>query len=472
MSRFRVSLQPGIVRDPENDVVTVRFFSPRTAEEVTVILLEMDSWRYRRDTMAEQLDNQDDPIAVFTGTIERSRFQVQTHRLERGTRNNAPTIKLKFHGSDTEYQLPVPDSSLREEGEEMEIGLEVRGRIRRRRRLVEVEYKTPVPVFVRNYGRAGAPQRPVITFLTGRNGFFRAAQRFLQRRPDGLIRRSSVEAILNYLSSQQNLAEYGEGRWGEVNIVSHANVNQWMIRLFSDPHEPYRYVDVNVLNQQGNDARLTAPGEEVLDNRSRIVIRGCVIGGNQTLLDRIRQLFGGHAYVYAPKYLQAYEWYRRGRLRLQREYFKEFFFFYVPGRRSPNERECIRRFQELYPHAGIDEAEWRNLLRHRGERERRDRTERFRFTLEYQEIPPRGREALMADLRAEFPSGEETYHTTVDDWQWQIRRQVSRRRRIYRVLYIGYRRRVEVRRPLRDNNGDMVVPNLYDSSHYGRSPAW
>lgn len=210
----------------------------------------------------------------------------------------------------------------------------------------------------------------------------------------------------------------------------------------------------------------------MVDNNTRVVIRGCVIGQNQALLDRIRQLFGRQAHIYAPKYLQTYQWYQRGRERAHREYFTEFFFFYTPGRRSPRERTCIDRLSQKYNRSGIDDAEWRNLLRGRGERQRKDKTERFRYTLDYNEAPPRRRADQMAELRRQFPNDDRTYNTTVDDWQWSTRRQVNRRRRIYRIIFTGSRRRVEVRRPLRDNNGDMVVPNLYDRTHYGRSPSW
>ncbi|MFQ6008382.1 MAG: hypothetical protein ACE5K8_05445 [Candidatus Zixiibacteriota bacterium] len=474
MPNFRVTLQPGIIRDPDQ-VLTVRFTSPRQAENVTLQLLEMDSWRYRRDTMSEQFDNRDDVIATFTGIIQRGQFQVQAHRLPQGrdrAPRNAPVVIVKFHGSNTEYRLPIPDSSQAEEGGELEIGLEARGEVHRRGRQVEIEYKTPAPVFYRNYGQAGAQQRPLITFITGRGGFFSAGSRYWQRRSDGLIRKPSVEEILDYLNSERNLARYGEGRWGEVNIVSHANTNQWIIRLFAGRRERIGHIDVNVLNRHGRDHRLQAPGADMVDNNTRIVIRGCVIGHNQALLDRIRHLFGGRAYIYAPKYLQGYEFYQRGRERTQREYFTEFFFFYLPGNRSPNERTCIERLRRKYPSVGIDEAEWRNLLRGRGGARRHDRTEQLTYRLDCDDVPPRDRDRLMRELRRQFPNDERTYNTTVDDWQWSIRRQVNRRRRIYRVIFTGSRRRVEVRRPLRDNNGDMVVPNLYDRSHYGRSPRW
>jgi hypothetical protein len=396
---------------------------------------------------------------------------VQEHRPAPAAQN-APVLKFKFHGSDTEYRLPIPDADTQEEGGEMEIGLQVSGEIPQGRRVVEREYTTPSPVFVRNYGPAGTHQRPLITFIAGRDAFYNAASRYWQGRSDGNIRRSSVEEILNYLRTQQNLQRYGEGRWGDVNIVSHANSNQWMIRLFAGRGRQVGLVDINVLNEHGNDARLQAPGADVADNNTRVVIRGCVIGANQTLLDRIRQLFGGQASVYAPKFLQRYEWYQRGRERSQREYFHEFFFFYVLGTRSPNERTCIERLSQKYPNVGIDEEEWRNLLRGRDERERKDTTERFRFTLDYNAEPPRGREDQLAELRRRLPNDERTYNTTVDDWQWTTRRQVNRRRNIFRVVFTGSRRRVEVRRPLRDNNGNMAVPNLSDPFHYGRSPRW
>ena len=173
MSRIVVSLQPGIIRDPDTELV-IRFTSPLNAQNVQVTVKEMDTWHWRRDTMIEAADEQDDNIAIFNGTIERRRFQVGPN-MQIPARADAPILKIRFHGSDTVHELPIPDSTLAEEGGELEIGVHVTGEVQVRRRTINREYTTRWPVFVRNYGTRTAPQRPVITFVAGRG-------RFLQRR--------------------------------------------------------------------------------------------------------------------------------------------------------------------------------------------------------------------------------------------------------------------------------------------------
>jgi len=474
VSRIVVSLQPGIIRDPDTELV-IRFTSPLNAQNVQVTVKEMDTWHYRRDTMVEAADGRDDNIAIFNGTIERRRFRVGPN-LRLPARADAPILRLRFHGSDTAYELPIPDSTLAEEGGELEIGVHVTGEVQVRRRTINREFTTRWPVFVRNYGTREAPQRPVITFVAGRDGFYNAAFRYWQRRADGVVRLASVQQILEYLGNQRNLVRAGEGRrWGEINIVTHANADQWMIRMFTNRRAGVNHIDVNKLNEHGNDARLVDPGADKIDADTRIVIRGCVIGQNQALLNRIHTLFGGRAKVYAPQYIQGYQYYQRGRTRQAREYFEEFFFIKRPGRRIPSLAELIRLFTEKYPAVGIDEAEWRRLLQGRRPRRSRHNSLRvFRFTMDYgEQVPPRGRAELLVQLERMWPGGHETYNTAVGDWYWTFRRQVRgpRGNRTYRILCLGAMRRVEVRRPLTDVNDALIVPNLYNENHYGRSPA-
>ncbi len=284
-----------------------------------------------------------------------------------------------------------------------------------------------------------------------------------------------MEQILAYLGEQANLSRLGDGSYGEINIVSHANANQWMMRLFARQPGQVNHIDVNGLNLHGSDDRLADPGADKIDRETRIVIRGCVLGQNQALLNRIHSLFGGRANVYAPQFIQRYQYRGRGRRRIEREYFVEFFYFYHAGRQVPSTAECLRQLKEKYPAVGIDDAEWRRLLQGQGERERVNAPpERFRFAIDYDaEIPPRQTADRQAELARQWPGGEETYHTTTEDWSWAFTVQARgpARSRRYRLLCTGTRRRIEVRRPYRDVNGDLVVPNLYDTNHYGRSPA-
>ena len=137
--------------------------------------------------------------------------------------------------------------------------------------------------------------------------------------------------------------------------------------------------------------------------------------------------------------------------------------------------ELVRLFSEKYPAVGIDDDEWLLLLQGRGARRSRHNSIRvYRFTMDYEDrVPPTARATLSADLTRLWPGGYETYNTAVDDWQWTFTRQVRgpRGSRTYRILCLGAMRRVEVRRPLTDVNDALIVPNLYNENHYGRSPA-
>lgn len=477
MSRIIANLQPGIIRDPDT-VLVIRFTSPLNAQNVTLTLKEMDTWRWRNDTHIEYADSADDNIAIFNGTIERRKFVAGPHLIPPAP-EGSPILKVQFFGSDTIYELPIPDSTLAEEGGELEIGVHVTGEVQVRRRTVQREYQTRWPVFIRNYGTEAAQERPVLTFITGRdrgrNRFFTSGRSFWRRRADGIVDRSNIEQLLDYLGVQQNLENLGEGRYGEINIVSHANANQWMMRLFHRQAGQVNHIDVNVLNRHGSDNRLTDPGDDKIDSDTRIVIRGCVIGQNQALLNRIHTLFGGRANVYAPQYIQRYEFRGRGRNRVEREYFVEFYFFYNVGRQIPSNATCLQKLKEKYPQVGIDDVEWRRLLQGAGERDRvNSRPERFRLTIEYNDsTPPTQRAERMAELERQWEGGDATYHTTTEDWSWTFVPQARgpARNRTYRLICNGIRRRIEVRRPYRDINGDLVVPNLYDTNHYGRSPA-
>ncbi|MFH1686346.1 MAG: hypothetical protein ABIE70_02350 [bacterium] len=472
MSKMRVSLSPGIIRDPDT-VMIVRIRSPREATDVRLTINEMDTWSYRGKSMVEWSDAANDPLATFTGSIKKRKFKVDKVEQAKAPAK-APILKVKFHGDKKVHELRIPDATLAEEGGELEIGVEVTGLTTRRKKVIPIEFRTSWPVFRRNYGPKGAQERPVITFITGRDKYHRAARQYWNRRADGISGLPSVEKILKFLRSQKKLKRYGDGHWGDVNIVSHANAWQWMIRLFHK-HPRLKYVDSRILTEHGDDARLEAPGDDMLDAKSKIVLRGCVLGRNQALLDQIRTLFGGKAYIYSPKYLQAYQYYGSGRLQVAREYFEEFFFFYRPGRRSPNKAACLRLLSEKYPNAGIDNDEWGNLLRGKGDRTRKDKTERFRYTLDYEnQVPPKAKADLIAALKDGWPKGDSTFNSDVDDWDWKTRRQVSgpKRNRRYRVICTGQRQRVEVRRPLKDAAGNVVVPNINEQTHYGRSPAW
>jgi hypothetical protein len=110
------------------------------------------------------------------------------------------------------------------------------------------------------------------------------------------------------------------------------------------------------------------------------------------------------------------------------------------------------------------------MLRNR--QHRRDRTETFPYTINYDARPPRGQDHLQV-ARDNWENGEGTFNTDFDDWAWTVGR-LQRRRRGggFRVVVTGRRRRIEVRREMRDAEGNPVIPDIDNREHFGRSPAW
>lgn len=471
MGRLRIRMSPGIMRNPDT-VLEIRVLAPRYAKNVRLVLVEMDTWGGFGDRSAERSDWVNNPIATFTGSIERRRFCVDQVK-QSEVKDKAPVLKVRFHGDETVHEVRIPDAGLDEEGGEIEIGIEARAEVKVRRRYRTVEYKSHWPVFYRNYGPEGAQERPVVTFIADRDAYARVARVYWKHRADGIVRRSSVESILDYITKQERLKRYGEGKWGDINIVAHGTAWYWLLRLVADRKFRPHHIDRGILKSHGGDKRLKSPADDQADGTTRIILRSCMIGQNQKLLDQIRTLFGGKAYVYAPKYYQYYH--AAPNLRRAREFFGEPFFVYVPGSRSPRLKECMRLMQKRYWDSGIKDDEWRNLLRGRGDCIRKDQTERFSFLVNFgQQVPPRDKDELLAILRRHWPGDYTVWDTAVDDWKWRFKRQAqgSQAKRSYRVIYIGCRRRVEVRRTLRDPDGSTIAPNINEPLHYGRSPSW
>ncbi|UCF64276.1 MAG: hypothetical protein JSW33_00170 [bacterium] len=478
---IRASISPGVLNDPTNPL-TIRIHTPRRSDDAEIRLIEMDSWHFGRDTMIEGSGSGNSLIATFSGTIDRRRFQVESETFTE-TSSDAPSISLKFQGESSPRRVALPSSAISREGGEFELGLEFEARYRRGRREVTQQYRTRWPVFVRNFTDPALQQRLIITFLARKRDQYRqSAWEYWRPRSDALLDANSVEAILDALSNQAHLRALHMTAWGEINIVSHANINQWLFPLFRQ-NNTVNFIDENLLIDQSMDVRLDLPIAEAFDDNSRVVLRGCRLGTNQFLLNNIRLLFGGSVKIFAPKHIQYYGYdYRQGR-RWHREYFLESYWFTVPGRAIPSFRICLQRLRDKYPDSGIDDREWRLLLRGTGERERHNKIERLVYPLPVEELPASLREQVMRRgsrhwsnslrrrlnswLRDNWPGPQPTYDTVYTDWRW-----VNPIRRGNYIGWRGIRRVVDVRRPMRDEHGNMVVPDLSNSDHYGRAPEW
>ncbi len=467
MSAIRAMLLPALLRDPSQPL-TVRILLPRNAPAITVRLVELDAWRFLREDMLEEEGGVATTLATFVGRIENGRFEIDSTDIP-DAGDGEGSLKLTFHGSSDEHQIPVAREIVETDGGELELGLEIEATVVRRGQEVREEFRSAYPTFVRNTAALPSGNRPVITFITGHDLYQRAARRFWRRRADVVVVRRSVESILRYLNNPENVQRLGCDKWGQINIVSHASVNYWYLPLFEDSLRQSRPVDYPRLATYGNDSRLTPPPSSIVDGDTQIVLRGCNIGRNTDLCRAIRNLFGGNAWLHAPRFLQFYHLTRRGGRRRERELFYESLYFFVPGRETPNDDECLRRLQNKYSDRNIDSGEWERLLNAEGERQRREGNVGWTFGRAYESFPPILIEQIKDDLRRDWSSGPMTYHTTVDDWEWHYEPQFSQNddgSLRYRLKLLAWRRLVEVRRPLTTESGETVVPVLSDNTHY------
>lgn len=464
MSDFHMTLSPGLLTGLDHPII-IAFDEPDEATRVNVKLWEADRWRAAGERIREGTRN--DMIAQFRGSIVDGKFQGRVGRKGRA-RRNAPVLKVRFDGQDEIHELPIPEQRNEQENGVFEIMASVAGRIGRRTK----RYRTSTPVYIRQFGN----RRPVVTLLTGKKGYFTHARRYWRRHADGVFLQTNVQSIFKFVRNASKSRGYGA--FGELNVVSHGNRWEWLVRLFQRQKRrrgrrrtpnPY-HLGLATVRQHSNDARLLPrPDQSQLDAKSRVVLRGCVLGQNQALLDQIRTLFGGKATVYAPKYIQWYASDSSGRL-APRESFHEQFFYYRRGHRRPSNRAAARILQAKYP-GRFSNDEWLKLLKRKKVKKEKAGPGKFRYD-NWPNAPKR--DDVKADCRKAFnaKSEDERAGSTFDDWQWKIKIRRRRGRRNYRAILTGKRIRIEVRSPLKEADGSLTLPNLANAKHYGRSPSW
>ena len=130
MLLFRGRLRPNIQRDPA-EPLEVFFTRPRGAEQlITVKIKELDTYTDLQNRQVSE-GSEDDLLATFTGRIINTgpdaaarRFRVETHSNESND-ESLPTIKIKFEGTDTVYDIPVVSEEGESEGSNWEIAFTV-----------------------------------------------------------------------------------------------------------------------------------------------------------------------------------------------------------------------------------------------------------------------------------------------------------------------------------------------------------
>jgi len=436
---------------------------------------------------------QDDLIALFEGRIVEGKFQGRCIR-EGEAPSGAPRMRFKFEGGQ-EYSLKIPSGRGENENGAYEIGFKITRNERRRPDL----FIGANPVFLRNLPQASqtASHRPVVSFYPGRSDpFYDAAIGFWTPVSDLLLEQRSLEEIRDFLNSSSTVPTrdgMALGPFGEVNIVSHANEDGWVaLPLFSGETKGF---DDERLEHEQDNASLKLTTDKV-DAQTTIYWRGCNVGRSQQFLDACRHVMGGQAKVFGPKYLQTYAesvvWTRirrrRQSVRHHWEYFTENFYFDIPWRSPrrrpslPREQEIVARLSRKYPGVATDE-QWRTLVRDPKSRHdsKPNRPLLFAYSWSFgsadlARLRGRQRRARLAELKAEMRQAlrdavaQEKGPDAFDEYYWGIRGP-ERTRDPDQLQYVarGTKYRIEVRRPLRNANGEIVVPDLTNRDHYGHA---
>jgi hypothetical protein len=301
--------------------------------------------------------------------------------------------------------------------------------------------------------------RPILTLVSGSDAYHRAAQKYWKHRADGVIRRNTLEAMLDYV------AGVSEGPLAELNIVSHANSCELIIPMFFSKGPKVPFITARALGEHGDDARLQTPGQDVLDGNSRVVFRSCMLGENLQMLNALKRVFGGGATVYAPKYIQ---WYESWGIDAY-EYFRHCWWANVASKKVPSFKVAREKLMEKYP--GInDEKEWGLLLKGKGERQRKDWLLKYTLILPYGYKPKHTKKEYLDNGEENWPEPYDPCRGSFEDWVWTVGKpKYFKKDKEWRVNLSARRYRVDVRRPLRDAQGNLIVPNLNDRDHYGVS---
>jgi len=186
------------------------------------------------------------------------------------------------------------------------------------------------------------------------------------------------------------------------------------------------------------------------------------------MLDAVRELFGGRCKVLAPRYIQTYQRHDE----TMRELFYESFMFYVPGSSAPATGVCETRLRAAYSERS--DVNFRTLVRNPAARHDSRPALRMQMVVENTGDLPANEAAYMAALDADWVRGEDSYFTDRTDWRWTHAEEFIETRNeqpIHDITFTSTRYRVEVRQVLEDSSDNVVVPDITNTDHFGRSPA-
>jgi len=472
---FHVSVLPGTTVTV-GTTLTLQFDSPSEADNVILTLLEVDEWGAGNTKVSERAGSNAEKFAEFKGQIKDGKYRadlVYPKNVPRG----GPRFSVFIDGGESHKQyfdFPIPKAVYTNEDGIYEVIVSVQGKIKKKMK----KYVSESPVFIRNF-KSG---RPVVAFITGKGGeFFTNGSTYWKKVADGTFERPSLESIYNFLLKESDRRKYGP--WGDINILSHGNEFGIITKLF-DKEKNVRFIQSSDIKKAKQQEPFTTPLAGKVDQHTRIIFRGCSLGRDQPLLDELKTLFGGVPIVLAPRYVLTYYSPKKPG-DSAREGFMEYFFVYTKGDKKPSDRMVKSLLSDKYANhrPQVTDTEWDVLLRGLHPNVRISRVESYRIAQTYTFTHDRGADTskdakshdFIQDARNDWRSGESTFNTEFDEWEWSQglleKRKISDTKTEYKRVLTGKRYRSEVRRELK-KDGELVKPSITNSSHFGRSPLW
>ncbi len=287
------SAQPDTIEPGET--LTLRIDSPKKAEKVSVVLLEIDS----RSPLEGA--GPDKELVTFEGKIEDGTFTPSSDPKVHSSDTSLPSIKVVVEGG-SPVDVPLPDAKLEHGVFELGLKLTADGKT-----YAAPGAKDPSadPVMVRMFQHftAGGEPRPVIAFVTGtEDGFFQAAEDYWKLNADAVVVNKGM-SFADVLSTLDALADK-YGPWGQINIVAHGNPEHLKMRLFSNSKKEMLHEDL--LNNQDILKQLTIPSG--IDDETEVFFRSCNAGLNQDLVDTLKQrIFPTAKFLKIPMWPQGYQ---------------------------------------------------------------------------------------------------------------------------------------------------------------------
>ncbi|MBD5788250.1 DUF4157 domain-containing protein [Cellulosimicrobium terreum] len=158
-------------------------------------------------------------------------------------------------------------------------------------------------------------------FVFTGGGYGQAAEQFISRYYPGhrLIRSHSFEAMFDTLYTEmRRVPTDRSAHLRELVVVTHANAAGGMqIPLTRGDVARHRFFtvwdadDLQEEFQEGMHARFRQRRRDVvatmIDDQTRVIVRGCEFGQSDQALDVLRSMVGGQAWVWAPTVYQGYE---------------------------------------------------------------------------------------------------------------------------------------------------------------------